>query len=237
MNPMSERLNEIHGRLAAATARSGREPGSVRLLAVSKGQRPEAILELASHGQRDFGENYVQEWLEKRARVTALDPELAATLRWHFIGHLQSNKAALVAGQVFLLHSVDSLKLARKLSAVCQSRGATQPALLEVNLGGEGSKGGLEAGALLRELRDYTALPGLVWRGLMTIPPALEPAEAVRPYFRRLKSLLDECNRTGFFQDPMTELSMGMSQDFEVAVEEGATWVRVGTALFGPRQP
>lgn len=237
MSPMPECLDEIHRRLAAAAARSGREPGTVRLLAVSKGQSPERILELASRGQRDFGENYVQEWLEKRARVAALDPELAATLRWHFIGHLQSNKAAQIAGQVFLLHSVDSLKLARKLSAACQSRGATQPALLEVNLGGEASKGGLEAGALLRELRDYAALPGLAWRGLMAIPPALEPAEAVRPYFRRLKSLLDECNRTGFFQDPMTELSMGMSQDFEVAVEEGATWVRVGTALFGPRQP
>ncbi|MCC6272658.1 MAG: YggS family pyridoxal phosphate-dependent enzyme [Deltaproteobacteria bacterium] len=233
---MQERLQEIHRRLTAAAARAGREPGSVRLLAVSKGQRPEQILELASCGQRDFGENYVQEWLEKRARITALAPKLASALRWHFIGHLQSNKASLVAGEAFLLHSVDSLKLARKLSASCQTRGAQQPALIEVNLGNEASKSGLEADALLRELQDYAALPGLAWRGLMAIPPALEPAAAVRPYFERLKSLLDECNRTGFFQDPLTELSMGMSQDFEVAVEAGATWVRVGTALFGPRQ-
>ncbi len=233
---MQNRLMEIHRRLAAAAARAGRPPGSVRLLAVSKAQSAERVLELAALGQRDFGENYVQEWREKSARVAALDPKLAAALRWHFIGHLQSNKAALVAGEVVLLHSVDSLKLARKLSDSCQARGLRQAALFEVNVGGEPSKSGLHPDALLRELKACAALPGLAWRGLMAIPPALESAEAVRPYFLRLKSLLDECNRTGFFQDPMTELSMGMSQDFEVAVEAGATWVRIGTALFGPRQ-
>lgn len=229
-------LTEIQRRITAAAARAGRPPDSVRLLAVSKAQSAERVLELAAQGQRNFGENYVQEWLEKRARVAALNPSLAAALRWHFIGHLQSNKASLVAGEVSLVHSVDSLKLARKLSASCEVRGLRQAALFEVNLAGESTKGGLKPEALLKDLRDYLTLPGLDWRGLMAIPPALEPAEAARPYFTQLKSLLDECNRTGFFEAPMTELSMGMSQDFEIAIEEGATWVRVGTALFGPRQ-
>ena len=226
---------EIRRRMAEAALRASRDPDSVRLLAVSKAQEAERVLELATLGQRDFGENYVQEWLEKRDRIAAIAPAIAAQIRWHFIGHLQSNKASLVAGQVSLLHSVDSLKLARKISDQSLPLNLRQPCLFEVNLAAEGSKSGLSPEALLIDLENYAALPGIAWRGLMAIPPASESAEETRPYFTRLKSLLDECNRTGFFENPMTELSMGMSHDFETAIEAGATWIRVGTALFGPR--
>lgn len=233
MSPIQKNRQNLLQSIARAASRIGREPSSIQLLAVSKAQSAERVLELARLGQRDFGENYAQEWLAKRNQLEKLDPQLAAELRWHFIGHLQSNKAALVVGQAALLHSVDSRKLAQKISALALAKKIRQPALFEINLGLEGGKSGMDPETFLQGLADLVALPGLEWRGLMAIPPALESAEAVRPYFRRLKSLLDECNRTGFFENPLTELSMGMSQDFEVAIECGANMVRVGTAIFG----
>ncbi|MFO1464550.1 MAG: YggS family pyridoxal phosphate-dependent enzyme [bacterium] len=235
MDELAASLKNIRQRIAQAAARAGRNPESVTLLGVSKGQPAEKVLAAARLGLRDFGENYVQEWQKKRADLERADAGLAAQLRWHFIGHLQSNKADLVVGETTLIHGVDSLKLATKIAALAQRRGLRQAVLLEVNLEGEASKAGLAPEELPRLLPALAALPQLDCRGLMAIPPALEAPEASRPYFRRLKSLLDECNRTGFFPSPWTELSMGMSHDFEVAVEEGATLVRVGTALFGPR--
>ncbi|HCU25844.1 MAG TPA: YggS family pyridoxal phosphate-dependent enzyme [Deltaproteobacteria bacterium] len=234
-SPSSNPLSTIQTRIRAAAERAGRDPASVRLIGVSKGQSFEKILTLAAAGLRDFGENYVQEWLEKKSLLEKEHPDLATQLRWHFIGHLQSNKAAEVLGRAALVHSVDSLKLARKLSALAVQRNLIQPLLLEVLLAPEANKSGLTPELLRQSLKDFASLPGLEYRGLMALPPAVEEAEAARPFFRLLKSLLDECNETGFFAKPLTDLSMGMSQDFEIAVEEGATYVRVGTALFGPR--
>lgn len=232
---MPNRLSEIQLRLQEAARRSGRDPASITLLGVSKGQDAEKILALAKAGLQDFGENYVQEWLGKRQQLEAREPALAERLRWHFIGHLQSNKAEAVVGAAILIHSVDSLKLAGKISRLAEQRGRRQAVLFEVNLGSETTKSGFPPQGLRAALPELAALSHLDCRGLMAIPPDSETAEASRPYFRQLKSLLDECNRTGFFDSPWTELSMGMSQDFEVAIEEGATLVRVGTALFGPR--
>ena len=215
-------------------ARSGRGPGSVTLVGVSKTQPAAKVLELARLGLLDFGENYVQEWQQKRSEIEKADPALAARIRWHFIGHLQSNKATAAIG-VQLIHSVDSLKLARKLSEAALKAGRVQALLWELNLAGESSKSGMKPSELKRDLAAYSALPGLSWRGLMTMPPPAEDPEASRPYFRQLKSLLDETQASGFFGEDLVELSMGMSQDFEVAVEEGATLIRVGSRLFGPR--
>ncbi|MCE9625426.1 MAG: YggS family pyridoxal phosphate-dependent enzyme [Deltaproteobacteria bacterium] len=235
MRPLQDRLSLIQSRIVQASRKSGRDPRNITLLGVSKGQSAKKILELARAGLRDFGENYVQEWSAKKSEIESLDPALAAELRWHFIGHLQTNKAERVAGRVALLQSIDSPKLAAKVSSLAEKDSLRQNALIEINLGGEASKTGLDPKALREQLKFFSELPGIRWRGLMTIPPPLETPEASRPYFRELKSLLDECGRTGFFEEPLTELSMGMSQDFEVAIEEGATLVRVGTALFGPR--
>ncbi|HKY61855.1 MAG TPA: YggS family pyridoxal phosphate-dependent enzyme [bacterium] len=231
---MEGNLRQVQDRVAAALARAGRPPNSVTLVGVSKAQSAAKIRELARLGLRDFGENYVQEWLGKRRELENADPTLASRLRWHFIGHLQSNKAreALSAD---LIHSVDSLKLARKLSEAALKAGKVQALLWELNLAGEATKSGMSADVLRRELPAYAALPGLRWRGLMTMPPPAEDPEASRPYFRRLKSLLDEIRASGFFDPGLVELSMGMSQDYEVAVEEGATLIRVGSRLFGPR--
>jgi PLP dependent protein len=235
MARLQDAWTDIQTRIARAAERVGRAPRDILLLGVSKGQSAEKVLELASGGLKDFGENYVQEWEGKRAEIEARDPVLAAGLRWHFIGHLQSNKAERIAGRVALLQSIDSLKLAEKVSQLSQKNGIRQPALFEINLGGEASKTGMDPESFQEKLQDFAELPGMHWRGLMTIPPPQDNPETRRPYFRTLKSLLDECNRTGFFGAPLTELSMGMSGDFEIAVEEGATVVRVGTALFGSR--
>ncbi len=231
---MQDNLHQIQDRIAAALTRTGRAPNSVTLVGVSKAQAAAKILDLAGLGLRDFGENYVQEWQRKRLEIEKADPALGSELRWHFIGHLQSNKAKEALGAE-LIHSVDSLKLARKLSEAAVGAGRSQALLWELNLAGEASKSGLSPDELKRDLAAYAALPALSWRGLMTMPPPTEDPEASRPYFRRLKSLLDETQASGFFGDGLVELSMGMSQDFEVAVEEGATLVRVGSRLFGPR--
>jgi pyridoxal phosphate enzyme (YggS family) len=208
----------VAARLAALTARL---PPGVTLVAVSKTQPAEAIREAYAAGQRHFGENYAQEWRAKAEALADL-PDLT----WHFIGSLQSNKAKYLAGKVSWVHTVDRLELARELSRRCAAAGATMNVLLEVNLGGEAQKGGCapaEAPALAEAVR---ALPALTLRGLTCIPP---PEEDPRPHFRALRALRD---RLG-----LAELSMGMSADWPVAVEEGATFVRVGTAIFGERAP
>ena len=231
---MQDNLRQIQDRIAAALTRSGRPPNSVTLVGVSKTQAAAKVVELARLGLRHFGENYVQEWRRKRLEIEKTDPALAAELHWHFIGHLQSNKAKEALGAE-LIHSVDSLKLARKLSEAAVQSGRKQDLLWELNLAGEASKTGMSPAELKRDWAAYAALPALDWRGLMTMPPPAEDPEASRPYFRQLKSLLDETRASGFFGEGLVELSMGMSQDYEVAVEEGATLVRVGSRLFGPR--
>lgn len=206
----------IAERLGALRARV---PAGVTLVAVSKTHPAEAIREAYAAGQRDFGENYAQEWRDKADALADL-----ADLRWHFVGGLQTNKVKLLAGRVHLVHAVDREELARELSRRFGQKGAVARVLLEVNTGGEATKGGCapaDAPALAAAVR---ALPAVELRGLMCMPP---PEDDPRPHFRLLRELRD---RLG-----LAELSMGMSGDWEIAVEEGATIVRIGTAIFGER--
>lgn len=203
-----------------------------RVLAVSKLQPEEKIRDLYSKGQRLFGENYVQEALEKVDHLKDL-----AEIEWHLIGHLQKNKAKLVIGKFALIHSVDSLSLAETLSHQCLSKKVTQNILVQVNLAQEETKGGFTAEELTSTWPKLTALPQLKIMGLMTMPPLTETGEEIRPYFKELKNLLTQLRlKTDLNAHPLTELSMGTSHDYEVAIHEGATIVRLGTILFGERQ-
>lgn len=202
-----------------------------QVLAVSKLQPEIKVRKLFSEGQRHFGENYVQEALEKMEQLQDLP-----NLRWHFIGHLQKNKAKYVVGKFFLIHSVDSLELAQALSRQCLSKNVDQNILLQVNLAHEETKEGFDKNTLLTNWSELQQLPGLHICGLMTMPPLTETGEEVRLYFRELRGLLDQLRRgTDLHIHPLTELSMGTSHDYQVAVEEGATIVRLGTILFGER--
>jgi pyridoxal phosphate enzyme (YggS family) len=223
---ITRRLAEVNDRIAAAARRSSRDPGATCLVLASKTQHPDAILAAYRAGARHFGENYVQEAMAKRTRL----PDLA-DLRWHLIGHLQSNKARPAASMFELIHSLDSMRLAQALHKVHP----TPPArvLLEINLGAETSKRGIlpgDAERLLAEVRDQVEVAGL-----MAIPPPARRADHSRPYFTRLREMRDTlAARSGL---RLGELSMGMTDDFEVAIEEGATIVRVGRAVFGERPP
>lgn len=202
-----------------------------QVLAVSKLQPEAKIRDLYHKGHRHFGENYVQEALEKMAHLQDLHG-----LQWHFIGHLQKNKAKQVAGKFALIHSVDSLELAQALSKQCQFKQLSQNILLQVNLAEEESKGGFSKNNLLLQWPLLTTLPGLHLCGLMTMPPLTETGEEVRPYFKELRELLEQLRRnTDLITHPLNELSMGTSHDFKVALQEGATIVRLGTILFGER--
>lgn len=226
---IKDNLIRIQERIAAAANRSGRRPEDVTLIAVSKTHPAIAIQETYQAGVRHFGENRVQEWEVKRVGTN----NLAAT--WHLIGHLQSNKAVKAAKMFHTVDSVDDLALAQKLDrarAEANSPGKLR-ILLEVRVAQEETKSGVEIAALPELAEKVAALPHLELAGLMCIPPYLLEPEQVRPYFRRLREVRDELKtRLGL---PLSVLSMGMSHDFEVAVEEGATEVRVGTALFGGR--
>jgi hypothetical protein len=238
---IAERLLAVRRRVADAEARAGRAPGSVRLLAVSKTMPPEDVAAAAAAGQRDFGENYGQELRDKRLALRAIggaDP--ATRLRWHFIGPLQTNKVKYVAGQVALIHTIDGVglldELARRLAADRGlAPGFVQECLVQVNVGREPQKRGLAPEALGELLLAVGRFPGVRCVGLMAIPPVADDPEASRPHFAALRRLRDEhaaCARPGV---DLRELSMGMSHDLEVAVAEGATIVRVGTAIFGAR--
>lgn len=221
-------LTRIRAEIAAACARCGRDPAEVRLVAVSKTHPAQAVAAARDAGQSLFGESYVQEFLAKAETVTA-------PVQWHFIGRLQSNKVKSLAGRVALIHSVDRLSLAEEISQQWGKRGLTAEVLIEVNLGGEISKSGINEAELEPLLRQLSALPHLAVRGLMTLPPWLEAPEEVRPYFRRLRELARQMEALALPGVSMRELSMGMSHDFAVAIEEGATLVRIGTAIFGQR--
>jgi PLP dependent protein len=221
-------LVNVQARIAAAATASGRDPRGVRLIAVSKTQPASAVREAYAAGQRDFGENYVQELLQKAEELRDL-----VDLRWHLIGHLQRNKAKQVAPLVSLLHTVDSLDLARELS---KRLAAAQPArvlpvLVEVSIAGEAQKHGLAPENLAELLQGITALPQLELRGLMCVPPFTEDPAGARPHFDALAELRER--HGGVARLP--ELSMGMTHDLEQAVAAGATLVRVGTAIFGAR--
>jgi pyridoxal phosphate enzyme (YggS family) len=223
---LAENLDAIQQRIHAACDRAGRDPGSVTLLAVTKGQPPEVVSAAARLGQVLFGENKVQ---EARAKI----PLCPGRLRWHFIGHLQSNKCREAVELFGMIQSVDSLSLAREISKRAEAAGRTLPVMLEVNIAGEGSKFGYAPEKLLAELKELNALPRLEIHGLMTVPPWTAEPEKTRPHFRRLRELKEQAGAV--LGAPLPHLSMGMSGDFEMAIEEGATLVRIGTALFGPR--
>ena len=231
MSSIADRLTEVRALIAAAARSVGRDPSSVRLIAVSKTFPLDLVREAYAAGQREFGENRVQEALEKIQDAGDLD------IRWHLLGHLQTNKARRAAPAFAAIHSVDSLDLLRKLDAAAEDAGAAPRLLIQVDLADEETKFGLrpadvpplfEAAASLRAARVV---------GLMTLPPIPESPEDARPWFIQLRRLRDDWAASGVPPDMLQELSMGMSGDFEVAVQEGATMVRVGTAIFGRRTP
>jgi len=215
----------VRARVAAACRRAGRDVAEVRLVAVSKSVSADAMRAAHSAGARDFGENYVQEWQRKRAALAALPGTT-----WHFIGRIQRNKAAAIA-EFGLVHSLDDERTAHALDAAAARRGMIVGVLLQVNLVGEATKGGVAPGELPRLLATARTLRSLDVRGLMTVPPPLAPAD-VRPLFGRLRELREHQEAP----HSLRELSMGMSADYEVAIEEGATLVRVGSAIFGARE-
>ena len=219
-------LNNIQERIAAAAARSSRAAESVTLLAVTKSQPPEVVEAAARLGLALFGENKVQ---EAKGKI----PLCPGRLRWHMIGHLQSNKCRDAVELFEMIQSVDSLHLAEEINKRAEQASKTLPILLEVNIVGEASKFGYKPEQLLAELERLNALPRLELHGLMTIPPWSPLPETVRPVFRKLRELKEQCEQK--LGAPLPQLSMGMSGDFEVAIEEGATMVRIGTALFGER--
>jgi PLP dependent protein len=224
---LAENLDSIQQRIRAACDRAARAPESVTLLAVTKGQSPDAVSEAGRLGLTHFGENKIQ---EAKAKI----PLCSGKLRWHFIGHLQTNKCRDAVELFEMIQSVDSLHVAQEISKRAELAGKTMPILLEVNLAGEASKFGYRPETLLAELNQINALPRLEVHGLMTVPPWTSNAENVRPVFRQLRLLKERAEQV--LGAPLPQLSMGMSGDFEVAIEEGATIVRVGTALFGPRK-
>ena len=226
------RAEALLGRVARAAERAGRDAREVTLVAVTKTHPSALVREAFKAGLREFGENRVQEAEEK---IEELSRETEGA-RWHLIGRLQANKARRAARLFDLIHSVDSAALAERLERVCVEDGrATLDVLVQVDLAQEETKGGARADELHAIVESLKACSHLRFKGLMTLPPFYDDAELVRPYFRRLRELRDELRAAGAFGDAAGELSMGMTHDFEVAVEEGATIVRVGTALFGER--
>lgn len=228
MSPIAEHLQAVRQRIAQAAAHCGRAPDAIELLAVSKTFSAEAIREAYAAGQRAFGESYVQEALEKIATLA----DLPGPVRWHFIGPLQSNKTRQVAAHFDWVHAIDRLKIAERLSEQRPAGLAPLQVCVQVNISGEASKSGVEPDALLDLAKAVAALPNLRLRGLMAIPaPCDDPAQARAP-FARLAALADTLRAAGL---PVDTLSMGMSDDLDAAIAEGATLVRVGTAIFGAR--
>lgn len=224
---IQDRLSAVLARIAGACARAGRAPDSVRVIAASKMVDPDGITEAARAGITAFGENRVQEAALKI-------PACPGHVEWHMIGHLQRNKVKFVPGLFKMVQSVDSWRVLEALERQCEEDGCRIQALLEVNVSGESSKFGLSPSAVPGILAQCSGLSRVEVRGFMTMPPFQREAEGARPFFRALRELRDGCREAAGFELP--ELSMGMSTDFEVAIEEGATMVRLGTILFGDRK-
>jgi hypothetical protein len=236
-----DRLAQVHAIIAAACQRAGRSPADVRLVAVSKTHPPALILEAIQAGAQHLGENRVE---EAESKIPAVRSLTSQAVTWHMVGHIQSRKARDVAAFFDWVHSVDSLKLASKLSVSSVQQGRKLPVLLEVNVSGEESKYGFQAAgwehnsalrdALCREVEQIAALPGLDVRGFMTMAPIVPAMEQTRPVFASLRGLRDTLSRSLGLSFP--DLSMGMTDDYPVAIEEGATIVRIGRAIFGERE-
>lgn len=225
---IEKNLREVRRRMAEAAERAGRNPAQIDLVAITKTISLPLIREAIKAGQRLFGENKVQ---EARGKIEALRSEA----RWHMVGHLQTNKAKDAAQLFELIHSVDSLHLAEELDRRCQQLGIIKDILVQVNISGEESKHGAASAEAVELVKKISALRNLKIRGLMTIPPFSTAAEDSRPYYRQLLKIRKMIAEAGFQGVGMEILSMGMSGDYEVAIEEGATLIRVGTAIFGPR--
>lgn len=226
---LEDNIARVRERIAAACHRAGRAPQDVKLVAVSKTVPPALIRRAYDAGLREFGENRVQEAAAKRPALSDL------TAVWHLVGHLQTNKAKTARELFHWVHSVDSIRLAQKLDRAALCQGDRLPVLIEVRLGDEPTKAGVEQSDVLRLVEQVSALGTLELRGLMVLPPYFDDPERVRPFFRHLHELSRTVESVGIPHGSMQELSMGMSQDFEVAIEEGATIIRVGTAIFGAR--
>jgi len=226
---IADRLTEVRSRIAAAAQSAGRDPASVRLIAVSKTVPADVIRSAYQAGQRDFGENRVQEGLQKIH--TSADLEI----RWHLLGHLQTNKARKAGAAFATIQSVDSVELLQKLDLAAGESGTRPELLIQVDLAGEATKFGAAPGEMAPLFDAASQLKAARLVGLMTLPPLPQTPEDARPWFRRLRALRDEWLASGVPPSMLSELSMGMSGDFEVAIQEGATMVRVGTAIFGSR--
>ncbi|MEI6809783.1 MAG: YggS family pyridoxal phosphate-dependent enzyme [bacterium] len=221
-----ERLAAVRNRIETACVRAGRSPDDVLLIPVTKGIDPDLVTVAAREGLDVFGESKVQEARQKIGMCPG-------NVVWHMIGHLQSNKVKEAVRLFAMIHSIDSLELLRLVAGACEDAGRTLPVCIEVNISGEGSKYGLPAAEVERVIVAGNDLGRIEVRGLMAIPPAAEEPEASRPYFRRLRELRDRLRQSTGVE--LAELSMGMSHDFDIAIEEGATMVRVGSILFGKR--
>jgi len=229
VNDIVGNLAAIRQRVAAAAAAAGRRPEDVRLLAVSKTFSADHVRAAYAAGQRDFGENKVQEALQKREETADLE------IRWHLIGHLQSNKAKKAAPAFAAIHSIDSVDLLRRVDTAAEDAGAAPDLYIQVDLAGESTKFGAPEGDVPGIARAAMACRAARLKGLMLLPPWFDDPELARPYFRRLRDLRERLVEDGIDASRVRELSMGMSHDFEVAIQEGATLVRVGTAIFGKR--
>lgn len=229
MEHISTNLAAVRERIASAARAAGRNPSGIRLVAVSKMFPADAVREAYAAGQRDFGENKVQEALQKIGETAELE------IRWHLIGHLQSNKARKAGPAFAAIHSIDSVDLLQRVDVAAAEQNAAPDLLIQVDLAGEETKFGAPEAEVPAIARAATACRAARLKGLMLLPPWSEDPEVARPYFRRLRELRDQLVAGGIDPGALGELSMGMSHDFEVAIQEGATIVRVGTAIFGKR--
>lgn len=228
MVDIAANCRKVLERIGEAAARSGRDATQIKLLAASKSQSADKVRAAIAAGVRLFGENYVQEAEEKKSAVTE-------AVRWHMIGHLQRNKAKTALDLFEIIESLDSAGLARALDKAAGARGRVARAFVEVNIAAEPSKSGIPPDRVAALLDELGALPYIRIEGLMAVPPAADDPEAARPYFRALRELRDRLRERAFPNADLKELSMGMTYDYPVAIEEGATLVRIGTAIFGPR--
>ena len=227
---MKDRLQQIHQRIDQAATRCKRSAESIRLIAVSKTMPADLVKEAIAAGVSDLGENYIQ---EARDKVNAL---ATSEVSWHFIGHLQSNKAKYAIRLFDLIHSVDSFKLAQELNKHARKIDKVQAVLVQVNVAKEESKSGVYVEETIELMKQLSRLENISVKGLMTMPPYFNAPDKVRPFFAELRELRDRIRKEGIANIGMDELSMGMTGDFEAAIEEGATMVRIGTAIFGERQ-
>lgn len=226
---VKENLKDVEARVVAACERAGRKREDVTLIAVSKTKPVEMIREIMECGVVDFGENKVQEMCSKMEVIT--EP-----LHWHLIGHLQRNKVKYIVDKAYLIHSVDSVRLAQEIQKEAQKHNVTCNVLVEINIGGEETKSGVPKEEAMGLVKEIASLSNVKVKGLMTIAPPVEHPEDARGYFKEMKAVFEEIKAASIPNVEMKELSMGMTGDFEVAIEEGATMVRVGTAIFGARK-